>query len=187
MDRRQKRTKDAIFTAFGSLLERKSYSHITVQDILNEANIGRSTFYAHFETKDALLKAICQELFQHIVDSAVDASHTQGLYSTQAAPKSVLCHLLQHLEKSDNIVRLLCSENGELFRQYFKDSLNELVRTQVIRDRDDKSSDLPMEFLVNHISGSFVEMVLWWLKGNRQYTPEELDRYFFTVIQPIFR
>lgn len=187
MDRRQKRTKAAIFSAFGALLERKSYSHITVQDILNEANIGRSTFYAHFETKDALLKAICQDLFQHIVDSAVDASHTQGLYSTQAAPKSVFCHLLQHLEKNDNIVRLLCSENGELFRQYFKDSLNELVRTQVIRDRGDKSPYLPMEFLVNHISGSFVEMVLWWLKGNRQYTPEELDRYFSTVIQPIFR
>lgn len=187
MDRRQKRTRDAIFTAFGTLLEQKSYSHITVQDILNVANIGRSTFYAHFETKDALLKAVCQELFQHIVDSAVDASHTQGLYSTQAAPKSVFCHLLQHLEKNNNIVRLLCGENGELFRQYFKDSLNELVRTQVIRDGVNKDLDLPIEFIVNHVSGSFVEMVLWWLKGNRQYTPEELDRYFCTVIRSILR
>ena len=187
MDRRQKRTRDAIFTAFGTLLEQKSYSHITVQDILNVANIGRSTFYAHFETKDALLKAVCQELFQHIVDSAVDASHTQGLYSTQAAPKSVFCHLLQHLEKNNNIVRLLCGENGVLFRQYFKDSLNELVRTQVIRDGVNKDLDLPIEFIVNHVSGSFVEMVLWWLKGNRQYTPEELDRYFCTVIRSILR
>ena len=187
MDRRQKRTRDAIFTAFGTLLEQKNYSHITVQDILDVANIGRSTFYAHFETKDALLKAVCQELFQHIVDSAVDASHTQGLYSTQAAPKSVFCHLLQHLEKNNNIVRLLCGENGELFRQYFKDSLNELVRTQVIRDGVDKDLDLPIEFIVNHVSGSFVEMVLWWLKGNRQYTPEELDRYFCTVIRSILR
>lgn len=185
MDRRQKRTRDAIFTAFGTLLEQKSYSHITVQDILNVANIGRSTFYAHFETKDALLKAVCQELFQHIVDSAADASHTQGLYSTQAAPKSVFCHLLQHLERNDNIVRLLCSENGAFFRQYFKDSLNDLVRTQVIRDRSNQNPDLPVDFLVNHISGSFVEMVLWWLKGNRQYTPEELDWYFCAVIQPV--
>lgn len=187
MDRRQKRTRDAIFTAFETLLEQKSYSHITVQDILNVANIGRSTFYAHFETKDSLLKAICQDLFQHIVDSAVDASHTQGLYSTQAAPKSVFCHLLQHLEKNDNMVRLLCGENGNLFRQYFKDSLNELIRTQVLCDRGDKNPDLPMDFLANHISGSFVEMVLWWLKGNRPYTPEELDRYFRTVIQPVLQ
>ena len=71
------------------------------------------------------------------------------------------------------------------FRQCFKDSLNELVRTQVIRDRVDQNPDLPMDFLVNHISGSFVEMALWWLKGNRQYTPEELDRYFCAVVQPV--
>lgn len=185
MDRRQKRTRAAIFTAFGTLLEQKSYGHITVQEILDAANVGRSTFYAHFETKDALLKAVCQELFQHIVDSAIDAAHTRGLYSAEAAPESVFCHLLQHLAKNANMVRLLCGENGALFQRYFKDSLDELVRTQVVHE--ETNPDLPREFLVNHISGSFVEMVLWWLKGNRQYTPEELDRYFSRVIQPVLR
>ena len=40
-------------------------------------------------------------------------------------------------------------------------------------------------FLVNHISGSFVEMVLWWLKDKKKHTPEELDYYFRAVIEPI--
>ena len=44
---------------------------------------------------------------------------------------------------------------------------------------------LPQEFLVNHISGSFVEMVLWWLKDKKKHTPEELDYYFSAVIEPI--
>lgn len=186
MDRRQQKTRTAIFSAFTSLLAEKSYSKITVQEIIDAANVGRTTFYAHFETKDDLLKELCEELFGHIIGSAMDCTHTHGLYSDGSAPESVFCHLLQHLQENEkNIIALLSCESSEMFLRFFKDSLNELVRSQFINQNRKANTDIPEDFLINHISGSFVEMVLWWIKGHRKQTPEDLDRYFRAVIEPI--
>ena len=186
MDRRQQKTRAAIFTAFSTLLAKKSYSRITVQEIIDTANVGRTTFYAHFETKDDLLKALCENLFGHIISSAVDCTHTHGLYSDRSAPESVFCHLLQHLQEDENnILELLSCESSEVFLRYFKDSLNELIKNQFVVQNRKVNMDIPQDFLVNHISGSFVEMVLWWIRGRMKQTPEELDLYFRPVIGPV--
>ena len=80
MDRRQKRTRKAIFIAFNDLLSNKAYDKITVQEIISAADIGRTTFYAHFDTKEALLEALCEDLFLHIKDSINHLPHAHGLY-----------------------------------------------------------------------------------------------------------
>ena len=186
MDRRQKKTRAAIFEAFSTLLAQKSYSKITVQEIIDTANVGRTTFYAHFEAKDDLLKALCEELFGHIIQSAQDCTHTHGLYSDGSAPKSMFCHLLHHLQEDEHhILALLSGESSEWFLSCFKDSLCELIQTQLVNQHRTNNLDIPQDFLVNHISGTFVEMVLWWIRGKRRQTPEQLDRYFRAVIEPI--
>lgn len=186
MDRRQQKTRAAIFAAFSTLLAEKSYSKITVQEIIDRANVGRTTFYAHFETKDDLLKALCEELFDHIISSTMDYTHSHGLYSAGDAPESIFCHLLQHLRENDNnIFGLLSCESSEIFLRYFRDSLNDLIRNQFVNQNRKANKEIPQDFLINHISGSFVEMVLWWIKGRMKQSPEELDRYFRAVIEPV--
>ena len=58
MDRRQRKSRQAIFRAFTELLKKENYSKITVQQIIDLADVGRTTFYTHFETKDALLRIL---------------------------------------------------------------------------------------------------------------------------------
>ena len=66
MDRRQKKTRTAIFEAFIQLLSEGDYAQITVGQIIDRADVGRATFYAHFETKDFLLRELCRENSPHI-------------------------------------------------------------------------------------------------------------------------
>ena len=98
MDRRQRKTREAIFHAFTKLLSQKDFSQITVGEIIEAADIGRATFYAHFETKDYLLKAFCEELFCHIFDTEAGNAH-RHIFDCDGS-ESVFLHLLQHLQKN---------------------------------------------------------------------------------------
>ena len=85
----------------------------------------------------------------------------------------------------DVVIGLLSCESSEIFLRFFKDSLNGLIRSQFVNQDRKANTDIPQDFLINHISGSFVEMVLWWIKGRMKQTPADLDRYFRAVIEPI--
>lgn len=100
MDRRQQKTRAAIFEAFTELLAVKSYNKITVQEIIEKANIGRSTFYAHFETRDDLVKALCDDLFQHVFSKALEAEKTHDFSLAGGGHHIILVHILYHLRDS---------------------------------------------------------------------------------------
>ncbi len=186
MDRRQKKTRDAIFRAFTALLSEKHYNQITVQEIIDKANVGRTTFYAHFETKDYLLKNLCEELFGHIVNTAMGLPHGHQHDSLGSLTDSVFLHLFRHLQENDsNILELLSSQNNEIFLRYFKSNLKELIMRQYADKGMLSTSKLPENYLINHIASSFVETVDWWLAQKRKNAPEEMTEYFLAVIDPI--
>ncbi|MBR6593885.1 MAG: TetR/AcrR family transcriptional regulator C-terminal domain-containing protein [Clostridia bacterium] len=186
MDRRQKKTREAIFKAFTELLAVKNYNQISVQDIIDAADIGRTTFYSHFETKDYLLKDLCEELFGHIIDTAMGLPHGHYHCTCGSSEDSVFLHLLRHLQENDrNILELLSSQNNEIFLRYFKSNLKKLIITQYADKGMLKRSRLPEDYLVNHMSSSFAETVDWWLSRKMKETPEEITEYFLGAIEPV--
>lgn len=183
MDRRQRKTREAIFKAFTDLLAQKSYGHITVGEIIERADVGRATFYAHFETKDFLLKELCEELFCHIFDSmSSEPSEHRHIFDCNA-PESVFLHLFSHLSKNDNrILDLLSSRNNELFLQYFKTNLKKLIKNQLPTFNSEKNKKLPEDFRINHIAATFVETVRWWVDNGMKETPETVTECFLLAI-----
>ncbi|HSO13404.1 MAG TPA: TetR/AcrR family transcriptional regulator [Anaerolineales bacterium] len=63
LDPRVKRTRNLILTSFESLLAEKGFESVSVQDVTDQAEINRATFYAHFSDKYALLDYAVQKAF----------------------------------------------------------------------------------------------------------------------------
>lgn len=183
MDRRQRKTREAIFNAFIALLSQKDFTQITVGEIIDRADVGRATFYAHFETKDFLLKELCEELFCHIFDATNhEPSGHRHIFNCDA-PSSVFLHLLQHLQKNDNnILELLSCQNNEMFLRYFKINLQKLVISQLPLFASRKSNTLPESFWVNHIASTFVETLRWWIDNGMRESPETITEYFYLAV-----
>ena len=154
MDRRPQKTRQAIFGAFRNLLERKSFGSITVQEIIDEANVGRSTFYAHFETKDDLLKAMCTEIFQHVFSDDLKKESNHDFSHAGHDFEKEITHILYHLQDNEkNLKGLLACDSGEIFMGYFKEYLYEMFPA-FIKTLNYKA---PSEYILNISICSFAE------------------------------
>ena len=180
MDRRQRKTREAIFSAFTELLAQKDFNQITVGEIIEGADVGRATFYAHFETKDFLLKEFCEELFCHLFDAEAGECGHHHIFEC-AGEESVFLHLLRHLQQNDNhILALLSSRNNDLFLRYFRENLMALIESHL--SLFEQKRDVPEAFWKDHIVSTFVETVKWWIARGLKESPEEITRYFFNVL-----
>ena len=178
MDRRQRKSREAIFKAFTELLSEKNFSGITVGDIIERADVGRATFYTHFATKDFLLKELCAELFCHIFDASTGGGEDHRHIFDCDEGGEVFLHLLRHIEKNaHSICTLLSCQSNELFLGYFKDCLLSLL------EKDGEllkicPPSLPKDFWANHICSVFVETVKWWISCGKKEDAQTINGYF---------
>jgi len=182
MDRRQRKTREAIFSAFSSLAAEKNFMHITVGEIIERADVGRATFYAHFETKDFLLREFCHELFCHIFDTAEENCSHRHIFDCNA-DDTVFLHLFRHLMKNDNnILTLLFSENNELFLSYFKNELEALVEDKASVFDHEKMNELPRPLWKSYIASAFTETLRWWVNSGMRASSETVYEYFCLLV-----
>ena len=178
LDRRQKRTRTAIFKALRTLMEQKQYSAITVQEIIDEANIGRSTFYAHFETKDDLLRSLCGEIFCHVFTDLLPQEE-DTLDGKNLELK--LGHILYHLKENQvNFCSIIAADGDGLFMACFKGYLTQLFSRYTMLF----PQEVPEDFLIHHLAGSFAETVKWWVAQGMILNPETVA-HFYTMVAKV--
>ncbi len=177
VDRRQTKTRKAVFKAFVELLEEKGYPSITIQDIIDRADIGRSTFYSHFETKEDLLNVLCESIFDHAFSSIQQKESTHD-FTGREDLEGELTHILYHLRDSKGYLKgIFASESGDVFMRYFKNNLRDVFE----KDAGLSPKGIPEDYAVEHSVCWFAETARWWMDGDRveRYSPEEVVGFFW--------
>ncbi|MGL5979025.1 MAG: TetR/AcrR family transcriptional regulator [Erysipelotrichaceae bacterium] len=179
MDRRQQKSRKAIMEAFNSCLEHRSYAQITVHEIIDLANVGRSTFYAHFETKEALLAELCREVCSHVFLDEVTKEATHDFRDSDYTMQQQLTHIFIHLqEKKRELTRLLKGESQALFFLALDEHLEPMV-AQFLGHPNVGNKD---GFTSYWILQGFHSILLWWVQDGMQETAQVIAQKYEQVL-----
>jgi AcrR family transcriptional regulator len=179
-DRRSQRTRQLLSAALIDLMLQKRYDAITVQDIIDRANIGRSTFYAHYLDKDDLLVSD----FTRVLDVLRDQMRKQEQANGRTSPSITLFfeHVQTHHQLYKALVRgggidLLYKKGHERLRQNIEQHLEELLPAS-------STPSVPLPLVADYLAGTILNMLKWWLDRDLPYTAEQMDAMFRQLVLP---
>jgi AcrR family transcriptional regulator len=177
-DRRAQRTRESLIHALLELIEEKHYDQISVQDIVELANVGRSTFYAHYENKDALLNSGFEHLLDHLVQWIVLNEDGQLVFNTTM--------LFRHAQGHYEVYRTLLWGTGfKLLIQDGHAALSEKIEARlkaILTAQQIEMFLLPV--LSFTIAGALLALLKWWLDNKMPYPPEQMDEVFQNLMMP---
>src|SRR5262249_26457778 len=155
------------------LILQKGYDAVTVQDITDQANLGRATFYLHYpDGKEELFMNILREIFDDLKARTTPVSPEQF----QAGQLPSLSVPFQHVLAYQDLYRAtLLSEAGTAaivngIREYLARALQERVEPLIAKE----SLPYPLEAITNYLAGGMISLISWWLRQDKPYSVEEM-------------
>jgi len=178
-DRRSQRTQQALMDALLSLLAVKHYDEISVNDIIERANVGRSTFYAHYQTKDDLLKSGFERVLDMLIQNISFGEADQDL---RLDTTPLFRHARGHYEIYRTLVwgsgfELLTKDGHAALSAKFKESF-----TRFLSGAPEPA--IPLAVLSYSIAGTVLLLLKWWLDNKMPYSPEHMDEIFQQLVMP---
>jgi AcrR family transcriptional regulator len=156
-DRRVRRTRRALHDALIELVLERGYERTTVQDILDRADVGRSTFYAHFRDKEALLL------------TSFDDMGEQLRSDSDASPDRPAALLFEHAYQHQRVYRAIAGRmGGNLVVRHLHGLLTELLRARLT------AGDLPADVIAEFHASGIIGLLGWWIEHDFCHGPEWL-------------
>lgn len=171
-DRRVERTRKLLQDALIAMMIEKGYDATTVQDIIDRANVGRATFYAHFADKETLLTSRLEDLRK------VLSQRQRQAPGSLAFSVAMLEHARAHFPVW---VAIVGRKTGTLVVQRIQAIMADLAQADM-KALAFKGRPAERDLAVQYIAGAFMAVLTWWLEHGARVSPEEVDAVFRRLV-----
>lgn len=194
IDRRVRKTRQALREAMQVLMSEKGYDQVTIEELTEKADIGRTTFYLHYSAKQDLLLEQFDELLGQLVGQLAQiplSSWTQpgsGIKEDDY-PGRPIAMIFSHAAENEELYSIVLHGEGvDQASQRLQEMMTKAVTGFIDRKMGDEAEafnlEFPVELFGNYFAGALLGMIKWWLETDRTYTPEEMENIFFQLFFP---
>jgi AcrR family transcriptional regulator len=176
-DRRVRRTRQALQDALHALLPERGWDGICVQDLCTRANVGRSTFYLHFQSKEELLASGLDQLRAALLQRTTTAANT--------APGSFrfMRGLIGLVHEQRRLFRSIVGRRGNrAVRMRFRDLMVQLANEDI---SPLAAPGWRRDAGARYSAGALAELLAWWLEAGKRQTAEDIERFFILLTEPV--
>ena len=179
-DRRTRKTRLQLRSALLGLLKEKRYEEISVQDIIERADVARSTFYVHYVDKDDLLtggKGIFAENIGHQMTAHADGNRSSPFSSR---------NWFYHVQAQGEILNVIAKDPAmelamKTLRGIIHLNIQEELQAHAPADND---AGIPLSAMVDYMTDSLMSLIQWWFTNGMKKTPDEMDAMFQKLVAP---
>jgi AcrR family transcriptional regulator len=177
-DRRIQKTQRLLREALASLIREKPYNSIVVKQILDHANVGRSTFYAHFRDKDDLLVSCIHDML-HSMELAPAGKSYETMIGFSLP---IFEHIHRHMHKGE---AKMGSNSRGVIHQRLRKVLAELIVEDIRKNFQGGKAvrQISPDLLGQYVTSTFILVLNWWVECSR-LPPKEANDVFRALILP---
>ena len=185
-DRRIQRTRELLQAALIELIGERDYDTITIQDIIDHANVGRTTFYKHYNSKDELFMSCHEAMLSEFHLSPLHPLSREELLSVEIPTEMTSAY--QHLEqRRAQLYPIFQGKDSALILRQIRDRSAREIEANLRVAFGEAQSVIPLDLLAAYLAGAQVALMQWWLEKRRPHSTENLTRTFHLLQRAAIR
>jgi AcrR family transcriptional regulator len=194
IDRRKIRTRRQLRDALLALILEKGYDSITIEEITDRADVGRTTFYLHYKDKEELLleciNGAIDEMVEEIISIPLSAwrlapSEDSEILSPDNPILKIFVYVADNADLYRSIMRVTGSgETQNRVREIIAHAVSEFLLDRAKQKAIILNPTVPLEVFSNYFAGSLMSLVTWWLEVDMPYKPEKMTSMFQKMFFP---